>query len=223
LKEGREKLAQAAPERAAAASAGPFEDYTAADVRDLIQAYPLAWVCDRAGSADSASLLPLIGEYDEAGSLICLVGHCARSNPLFRSLRADRRALILFTGPQAYVSPADVGDRAWAPTWNYAQVRVEADIAFDPPCTEDALAVLVDAMESGREAPWHARELGARYDEMVQRIIGFRAQVSKVRGRFKLGQDEQGPVLNRMVDNAADPSMKEWLTKFGRRRADRDD
>jgi len=214
---------EAASERPVAATASPFEDYSPADVRDLIQAYPLAWVCDRAGSADNSSLLPLIGEYSEAGRLTCLVGHFARSNPLFQALRADRRALILFTGPQAYVSPADIGDRAWAPTWNYAQVRVEADIAFEPPCTDDALAVLVDMMESRREAPWHPRELGARYDEMVQRIIGFRACVSKVRGRFKLGQDERGSVLNRMVDHAADPSMKEWLARFGRRRADRDD
>ena len=215
MEEGQESPAEAVltPQRVTKSSL--FEDYRPEDVRELIRDYPLAWVCAQGGGAGTASLLPLIGEYDEAGTLTHLVGHLSRQNPLYPALLADVRALILFTGPHAYVSPADVADRAWAPTWNYAQARVEAEVDFEPPCTEEALTILVEAMESRRDNPWGAGELGSRYADMVTRIIGFRARVTRVLGRFKLGQDEDPEIRKTMIANSSDPAMRHWLGRFG--------
>ena len=192
----------------------PFDDYRDDDIRDLISEYPLAWVCTRFDGAEFAALLPMIGEYDQAGRLTHLVGHLARANPLHEALRADARAFFLFTGPQAYVSPGDVGQRNWAPTWIYASARVEAEVAFEPPCTDEAVATLVEAMEAGREQPWQAGELGGRYAEMIGRIIGFRARVTKLRGRFKLGQDENRKVLRQMIIRSQDDAMRRWIVRF---------
>src|SRR3546814_1669692 len=101
-----------------------------------------------------------------------------RSNPLYSALRADVRATILFKGPDAYVSPEHAGERNWGPTWNYAQIKVGADVLLDEGLTEWSLQLLIDAMESGRAQPWAADELGERYGGMLQRIIGFRATVT---------------------------------------------
>lgn len=196
-----------------------FERYDAADVRALIDAYPLAWVSGGAGAAIDASLLPLIGVYDADGKLVELIGHLMRSNPLYATLSRDPDATILFKGPDGYISPQHAERRDWAPTWNYAQVKIGARVVFDEGLTEMSLKVLIDAMEAGRPAPWDVDELGERYRGMLTRIIGFRATVSSLSGKFKLGQDEDDATLHNILnalssDKSADNAMVDWMRRF---------
>ena len=88
-----------------------FERFRAGDVRALIEAYPLAWVCAAGGDGIEASLLPLVGRYDEDGMPIELIGHLMRTNPLHALLKRRPQATILFKGPDAYVSPEHAGKR----------------------------------------------------------------------------------------------------------------
>ncbi|WP_422057664.1 FMN-binding negative transcriptional regulator [Sphingomonas sp.] len=191
-----------------------FERFDVTDVRALVEGYPLAWVCGGPAAALESSLLPLVGVFDDAGRLVELIGHLMRSNPLHGALRDDPRATILFSGPQAYVSPEHAGRRNWAPTWNYAQVTIGAEIAFDSALTEHALKVLIDAMEARRAAPWGVEELGPRYHAMLEQIIGFRARVTSVSGKFKLGQDEDDATLGAILDALPDGEMTAWMRRF---------
>ena len=197
-----------------AAVATPFEDFAAADVRDLIAEFPLAWVCAVDTAAAAPSLLPLLGDYDEAGRLTRLIGHMGRRNPLVAALTVDPRALILFQGPQGYVSPEQAGRRDWAPTWNYAQLCVTAEVRFTPEETDLAVGRLVDTMEAGRGVPWRVEELGDRFSTMARQIIGFRADVTGLNGRFKLAQDEAAPTARAIVAACPDPVLARWMTRF---------
>lgn len=195
-----------------------FERYGDVDVRALIEEFRLAWVC--AGPAGSllASRLPLIGKFDADGNLVELIGHLMRSNPLYRALSDDPQATILFNGPDAYVSPEHAGLRDWAPTWNYAQVQIGAEIAFDDALTEYSLTMLIDAMEAGRPRPWSIDELGARFTGMLTQIIGFRAKVTSVSGKFKLGQDELPTTLGAILASLPDDNTANWMRRFNRDR-----
>ncbi len=194
-------------------SPSPFERYADADVQALIAEFPLAWVTAAARPA-TASLLPLIGEYDGHGRLATLLGHCGQSNPLHAALASDPRAVLLFRGAQGYVSPEHAGRRDWAPTWNYAQLIVEAEIRFDPDLTEESLDVLTDAVETLRPAPWRKEELGSRYTGLLAQIIGFRAHVTGAYGRFKLGQDERPETLQSILAAHPDPELRRWMGRF---------
>ncbi len=196
------------------AEAPLFERFGHADVRSLIEGYPLAWVCGGGAGALEASLLPLIGVFDDDGRLVELIGHLMRSNPLYHALSADPRATILFSGPDSYVSPQHAGRRDWAPTWNYAQVKLDADIVFDDALTEMSLKVLIDEMEAGRPDPWDVGELGERYRGMLTRIIGFRVDVTGLSGKFKLGQDESAETLHAILDALPDDAMGAWMRRF---------
>ncbi|MBL8650114.1 MAG: FMN-binding negative transcriptional regulator [Sphingopyxis sp.] len=196
-----------------------FERFDEADVQKLVADYPLAWVCGGGAADMEASLLPLIGVYDEQGALIELIGHLMRSNPLHAALVADPRATILFRGPDSYVSPEHAGVRDWGPTWNYAQVKVRAAVHFDDPLTEPSLELLIDAMEMGRLQPWSKEELGERYRGMLGRIIGFRATVSELTGKFKLGQDEGKETLAAILGTLPDQATVAWMRRFNRGRS----
>ncbi len=191
-----------------------FTQFDARDIRALVAEYPLAWVLTPGGGIAGASQLPLIGVYDDAGRLVALIGHLARSNPLATSLAETRRATILFSGPGDYVSPEHAGRRDWAPTWNHAHVRIEADIAIDAALTEVSLAVLIEAMEAARGRPWHADEIADRYAQMREQIIGFRATVTALEGRFKLGQDERPDTLQAILQTHPDRDLVRWMQRF---------
>lgn len=196
----------------------PFARFSSDDLRMLIANHPLAWVCSTGAGSPEAAQLPLIGEYDAAGRLIALIGHLARHNPLCERLQADRSALILFNGPDAYVSPEHAGLRDWAPTWNYANLRIRADVSVDERLTDDALDILTAAMEQGRAEPWTRAAIAHRYAPMARAIIGFRATVTEIAGRFKFGQDERDEVYRTIVARLPDQAVTGWMARLNGRR-----
>src|SRR3546814_5548081 len=76
-------------------------------------------------------------------------------------------------------------------------------------------------MESGRAQPWAADELGERYGGMLQRIIGFRATVTSLSGKFKLGQDENPGTLASILDSMPDADTVTWMRRFNEGRGGR--
>ncbi len=170
----------------------PFRPLDDGEVARLVAEHPLAWVVARGDAAGfAASPLPLLADLDGDGRVVRLVGHMARRNRLATVLAECPRALILFQGPQGYVSPGVVRDRSWGPTWNYAVVEVEADVTLRPGDNHAALTRLVDSMERDRAAPWTVAEMGPRYERLSQAIVAFHAEVRRLDARFKLGQDER--------------------------------
>ncbi len=194
--------------------ASPFDSYSNADAVDLIGEYPLAWVCPSGADPGLPSLLPLLVETDEAGRPVALVGHMARHNPLVSSLQERPEMLALFTGPQAYVSPAAVSDPRWAPTWNYAQLRIAARVGFVPDGGGAAIQRLIDAMERDAPTGWTTTMMGDRYGPMERAIIAFRAEIVRIEGRFKLGQDERPERLREILDRHPDAALVRWMRRF---------
>ena len=193
---------------------GIFETFDNSDVRDLIASYRLAWVT--APGEAPPSLLPLLGEYDADGRLTHLLGHMGRRNPLHAQLTQAPTTTILVNGPQGYVSPEHADRRDWGPTWNYAQLVIEAQVVFLPDETDHALSALTFAMEGER---WTPEELGARYDGMAAAIIAFRAEVTRLSGRFKLGQDEAPDTFAAIIERHSDQALVSWMRRFARKRA----
>src|ERR1700733_9780271 len=135
-------------------ASSPFERYPETDVIDLIREFPLAWVSPAGGDPLLSTLLPLLPETDSDGRLCTLLGHIPRRNPLVQALTAQPRVTMLFTGPQAYVSPARVSDPTWAPSWKFAEVRIDATLRFDENGIDAALLALTNAMEAREPTGW---------------------------------------------------------------------
>lgn len=183
-------------------------------IADLIEANPLAWVTSRAGETSIATPLPLVGDYDSEGRLTALIGHFALANRQVAALRADPRALILFSGPQAYISPKHVANRSWAPTWNYSVARFDCHVAFDPDANDTALRLLTAKMEAMCGDGWTIDEVGSpRYDVMKTHIIAFRAEILACDATFKLGQDERAGDFDTIIAGLEDTQLVTWMNR----------
>ena len=192
-----------------------FEKFSTDDAAELIREFPLAWVLPNIGGEMlQASMMPLLAERNDCGDIIALVGHMARHNELYATLTADPAATILVQGPQGYISPIWVRNRNWAPTWNFAQLRFGVEFVFDLQGGDASLEQLVDAMEEGREDRWHISEMGTRYRNMEQQIVAFRANVRRMAGRFKLGQDERPEILADILTRVDDAHLARWMRRM---------
>ena len=190
-----------------------FAPQSHADVVALIAAHPLAWLVSR---DFDAMPLPLLAECDAEGRLVSLFGHIARRNPQVAVWERDPGALILFNGPQAYVSPTLVSKPDWGATWNYAVLRIAAEIAFVPAETDTSLRRLAAHLEP--EGGWHVDAMGERYHQLIGQIVAFRATVTACQATFKLGQDEADETFTEIVCGHPDPQLVAAMRVQGRSR-----
>jgi len=185
-----------------------FAEHDADKLLALMKAHPLATLV-RGGAALAADILPL--EVDRVGDGWRITGHVARANPLWRE--ADGQpVLLLFQGPQAYVSPNWYPSKAVhgkaVPTWNYTLVQAHGTLrAIQDPAWLHALVTrLTQRHEDGRPLPWHVSDAPADYlDAMLEAIVGIEIEVTQMEGKFKLSQnrsadDQAGVVLGLAAD-----------------------
>src|SRR5690349_6941427 len=100
---------------------------------DFIEAHPLGALVTASADGLFATHLPLLVDR-ERGAHGVLEGHVARANPHHRQGSATSEALVIFTGPEAYVTPAWYASKAEhgrvVPTWNYVAVHAYGTLRF---------------------------------------------------------------------------------------------
>ncbi|WP_052107756.1 FMN-binding negative transcriptional regulator [Aerolutibacter daejeonensis] len=173
----------------------PIFKPTTEAINRLVEDFPFAQLVSMCDGAPICTPLPLL--LARNGEECWLIGHFARGNPQVEMLRRSPRALAIFMGPQGYVSPSWMRDRTQAPTWNYATVHIDIEVAFDdgPEDVHAALSELVQHMERGRPSAWTAMDMGERYARLSAAVVAFRARVLAVNAKFKLGQNERDDVF----------------------------
>ena len=159
----------------------------------FIGAHPLGLlVIAREGRA-SADAIPFI--FEAGGSVGRLRAHVARANPLWRD--ADgREALVVFRGPDHYVSPGWYPSKAEhgkvVPTWNYAMVQARGVIRVRDAkdWVRGQIGALTDQHERGSSKPWRVEDAPAHYmNSQMAAIVGVEIELAELKGKFKLSQN----------------------------------
>jgi transcriptional regulator len=166
-----------------------FNETDPAKLFDLIQRYSFGLLVSEFDGEPFASHLPILSDRSFAPHG-CLVGHMARANPQWE--QADgQTVLAVFSGPHAYVSPSWYESAHVVPTWNYAAVHVYGTFrAIDD--REKLLQIVadyVDFYEATMPEPWKFDRSGDYSQKLAQAIVGFRIEISRIEGKWKLNQN----------------------------------
>lgn len=162
----------------------------------LMTQHPLAtWVCHTSHGL-VANHLPLWLDRSR-GPLGTLLGHVSRANGVWTALAAGAPSVLVFQGPQAYISPGWYPGHARhgrvVPTWNYAVVHAHGTArAFDDrDRLLDLLHHLSDAAEQPQPRPWRVGDAPAGFiDEMRRAVVGIEVVIERLEGKLKASQDE---------------------------------
>ena len=163
----------------------------------LMEAYPLgAWVCSGEGGL-IANHVPFYLDRNK-GPFGTLVGHVSRANDVWRLASAGISSVVMFQGPQAYITPGWYPGKAQhgkvVPTWNYAVAHAHgvAGAIEDRDWLLDMLNRLTSVHEAGQPVPWRVSDAPADYlDKLLRAIVGIEIPIDRLEGKLKASQDEE--------------------------------
>ena len=179
---------------------------------DFIEAHPFAALVTAGRSPEMPELfathLPLVLERG-AGAHGTLYGHVARANPHAKHVRdadGSREALVIFSGPNAYVTPSWYVSKQEhgrvVPTWNYVAVHAYGMLRLvdDAGFLRRHLQALTSRHEGPREQPWSIDDPPEGFiDKQATQIIGVELTITRLEGKWKMSQNRSAADIDGVI------------------------
>lgn len=160
----------------------------------LIRAHPLATLITAGSNGLIANFVPFV--LIDSGDKGTLRAHVAKANDQVDALRAGDETLVVFHGPEAYITPSWYASKKEhgrvVPTWNYAvvQVRGTPRVIDDSAWIRAQVGALTSSQESRRDEPWNVSDAPEPYIEgQIRAIIGIEIPILSIEGKWKVSQN----------------------------------
>ena len=172
----------------------PFREDDLSALHGTMEAARLSNLVTATAEGLVATPLPLFLVRDE-GAYGTLYGHLARPNSQWK-LPAIGDAMVLFMGPDAYVTPSWYASKREhgkvVPTWNYVAVHAYGPVEFfdDAERLHDVVSRLTDLHERPRAEPWAVTDAPESFTSAQLRgIVGLRLPINRIEGKRKMSQN----------------------------------
>jgi transcriptional regulator len=177
-----------------------FEITDPGKIAEIIAANNFAILISKDGESLFASHLPFLHK-PEQGTKGKLISHMAKANRHWQLFKEKEEALVIFNGPHAYISPNWYVSKVAVPTWNYVTIHVygipkivESETELDAVLNET-----VEKHESGQPDPWTPILTDDLKTKLHQAIVGFEIAITRIEGKFKLGQNRSREDQDKML------------------------
>ena len=174
-----------------------FDESRPEQLHALIARHPLGVLVTRGASGLDANHLPFEME-PRADSLGILHTHVARSNPVWRDIESGDEVLVVFRGPDAYISPnwypSKPEHHRQVPTWNYMVAHAHGVVTVheDERYIRGVVGRLSKQHEASQTRPWRISDSSQAFiAEMLTAIIGLEITITRLVGKFKLSQNKE--------------------------------
>jgi transcriptional regulator len=165
----------------------------------LIRKHPLGLLITAGPAGLLANLFPFLldAEGVEKGTLRL---HMARANPQWRELESSEECLVVFQGPQDYVTPSWYATKRETgkvvPTWNYVTVHAwgRPRVMNDDGWLRRQIEDLTNSREAQRTEPWLVSDAPDDFVAMQMRaIVGIEIPIARIEGKWKMSQNRPEP------------------------------
>lgn len=173
-----------------------FQSTDLGAMHELMRDNPLATIISLTPDGLNANHIPL-HLVPDAGEFGTLRAHVARANPMWRDLSPGVDTLIIFQGPNCYISPSfyptKQEDGKVVPTWNYAVVHAYGTLQVfdDAAWVRTNLQDLTRRHEANSPQPWTIEDAPPDYiEKMVGAVVGIELVIGKISAKFKMSQNQ---------------------------------
>jgi transcriptional regulator len=202
-----------------------FEENRIEVLHELMRTHPFGLLITLGEAGIEANALPFLVD-PARGPQGTLLGHVARANPVWQQARDDAEVLVVFQGPQAYISPNWYASKAETgkvvPTWNYVMVQARGRLRVleDRESLRSIVTRLTERHEAAQPAPWGVGDAPPEFiDTLLGAIVGLEIALTSVVGKWKLSQnrpaadrDSLASALQRSGE-PAQAEMAQWVRR----------
>lgn len=166
-----------------------FQEQDPAKVIAFMKENSFAVISGNSEQYPVATQIPLAIE--EVDGKILLSGHLMKNTDHHKAFIKNGNVLVLFTGPNCYVSASWYDDVQSASTWNYMTVHVKGILTFtDDKGTLAAIEAITNQYET-KDSPASFQHIPEGYiDKLLNAIVGFAIEVKSIENIFKLSQNK---------------------------------
>src|SRR5258705_11042604 len=196
-----------------------FEETRAEVLHQFIRSHPLGALVTFGADGLNANHVPFESDPHPA-PLGTLRAHVARANPVWREFSREVEPLVIFQGPQTYITPSWYQTKQETgkvvPTFNYIVVHAYGAMRVieDAGWLRKFVGGLTDRFEASRAQPWAVTDAPEDFIAMQLRaIVGIEISVTRLIGKWKTSQnrpvaDQKGVVAGvRETGDAGAPAI----------------
>jgi transcriptional regulator len=173
-----------------------FKEVNLDKLHKFIQEYPLGTLVTSTENGINADHIPFYLHTDDNEQVV-LQSHVAKANPLWGKCNDGQEILLIFHGPNAFVSPNFYPSKQETgkvvPTWNYSVVHVRGRIYFkhDSSWILQQLNDISNFHELNQNTPWSVSDAPESFTEkLVKAVVGLEVVIDDIVGNFKLSQNK---------------------------------
>ncbi len=141
-----------------------FEERDVTVLHALIRSHPLGTWVTQGREELVVNHIPFLVD-STRGEYGTLIGHVARANPIWKSFAKEMACVVIFQGPQTYITPSWYPTKhahgKAVPTWNYAVVHAHGVPRNRP--LPDKLGTIAGLYERGDASSMQMAELVQRH------------------------------------------------------------
>ncbi|MBY0121645.1 FMN-binding negative transcriptional regulator [Bacillus sp. S/N-304-OC-R1] len=194
------------------------------EIRDFVQKNSFGTIVTTEQGKPIATHLPL--GLKKQGDDTYITGHMAYGNPQWKTFETCENVLVMFQGPNAYISSSWYSHEN-VPTWNYQAVHVhgKASILEKDELIED-LAIMLEKYEENRENPVLWDKLSPQLLESeLKGIVGFKIKAEEIQAAYKLSQNRNKLDYMNIIDKLQneDNSQSKEMAELMERRMNRNE
>lgn len=172
-----------------------FREDSLAVQHALMRAHPLGLLVTLGSAGLVANPVPFV--LDAAASACgTLRAHLSRANPQWQDFDASQEALVVFQGPETYITPSWYAAKREhgkvVPTWNYAIVQAygRMRVIDDPDWLLQQITAMTDAQEGAQPEPWAVSDAPAPFvTAQLKGIVGVEIEITRIEGKWKVSQN----------------------------------
>jgi transcriptional regulator len=161
----------------------------------LIRAHPLGLLITAGPAGLQANQVPMLID-SGASENGTLRAHLAHANPQLEELASARECLVVFQGPQRYITPSWYPTKRETgkvvPTWNYITVHAwgRPQVIDDAAWLRKQVGELTASNENARSAPWAIDDAPADFiASQLRAIVGIEIPITRIEGKWKVSQN----------------------------------
>lgn len=168
-----------------------FKEKDKQRILDFMEEHPFAFLTGSTASGTQvATQIPVL--FEERNGELFVQGHLMLNTDHYKAFVENPNALIVFTGPSAYVSASWYSNPQMGSTYNYMSVHISGQMHFMSP--EELVQLMrkftLKFEKGNTESPTIYDNLSDSYlSKMMPAIVGFEVKATAIDNVFKLSQN----------------------------------